>query len=177
MDELELQRRIADAQSGDKEALQFIFDSFKPFRHKLAQGFMGKGIDPDDVMQQVDLEFMEAVMAYDGESENSAIKYVTVRTKLNVLNFYRREIRYLDRNVPSGLSDVSQDDDSHSDTYMQMLSDVKLMLHNNNDFDDIDRAIIALRVDEGLTYDEIADRVGMSKSGIQYRLSRLKKLF
>lgn len=94
---------VSAAQRGDKNSLDVLFNDFKPFRHNLASAYVNKGLDIDDVIQQVDYLFIKAVLDYNPELDDNPIRHITASTRQRMYSTYRKELLYKKRHLPKGL--------------------------------------------------------------------------
>jgi RNA polymerase sigma factor (sigma-70 family) len=81
-----------------KKALEQIMETLKPFRYALAKKFANKGVEFDDIAQQIDLKLIEAIYDYDEKKDPSAIRHLVSKTRNGIWNYYRKEMNYFDEN-------------------------------------------------------------------------------
>lgn len=79
-----------------KEAVAIVLEQLKPFRYSLAKRFYNKGVDFDDIVQQIDLKLLEAIHDYDESRDPSALRHLVSKARNGVWNFYRKEMCYFD---------------------------------------------------------------------------------
>lgn len=77
-----------------KAATEIVFELLKPFRYALAKKFANKGVDFDDIAQQIDLKLLEAIHDYDEEKDPSALRHLVSKARNGVWNYYRKEMNY-----------------------------------------------------------------------------------
>jgi RNA polymerase sigma factor (sigma-70 family) len=82
-----------DAQE-KKDYLEEIFEMLKPFRHALVWRFAKKGVDFDDIIQEIDLKLIEAIYDYDKTLATSAFRHLVSKTRNGIWNYYRKEMHY-----------------------------------------------------------------------------------
>mgnify|MGYP000129397019 CR=1 FL=1 len=182
LNEQEIRRLIAEAQQGDAVALERIFREFKPFRYNLARRFMGKGIENEDVMQEVDCAFIESVLDYDPSFNSPPKLHIVSKTSRCVLGFYRKELLHRNRFVPRGL--LSEDDIY----WKALMASTASRQHPSFDVDDsrvdiavflekldpFDRVVFELAFEHGFTQCEIAESLGTYRSKVQRSLATTK---
>ncbi len=79
-----------------KLAVEYIYEKLKPFRYALARKFANKGVEFDDITQQIDLKLLEAIYDYDETKDPSALRHLVSRTRNGIWNYYRKEMNYFD---------------------------------------------------------------------------------
>lgn len=79
-----------------KEAIETILEQLKPFRYALAKKFANKGVEFDDIAQQIDLKLVEAIYDYDDAKDPSALRHLVSKTRNGIWNYYRKEMNYFD---------------------------------------------------------------------------------
>lgn len=76
------------------EAMEQIYKKLEPFRFALAKKFANKGVEFDDLTQQIDLKLIEAICDYDSEKDPSALRHLVSRVRNGIWNYYRKEMNY-----------------------------------------------------------------------------------
>jgi RNA polymerase sigma factor (sigma-70 family) len=79
-----------------KEAISKIIEMLKPFRYALAKKFANKGVEFDDIAQQIDLKLIEAIYDYDEKKDPNALRHLVSKTRNGIWNYYRKEMNYFD---------------------------------------------------------------------------------
>lgn len=97
---------VIEAQRGQQDALEKLLNVFSGFRGSLYRLFASKGIDNDDVSQQIDLFFIESVMTYNPDKDPNPIRHILYKTKYDVWNYYRKEMGYFDDSKRVDLRDT-----------------------------------------------------------------------
>lgn len=80
-----------------KRLVYQILEQFKPFRRSLASRFFQKGVDFDDIIQQIDLKLIEAIYDYDPNKDPYPIRHITSRANNGIWNYYRKEMHYFNK--------------------------------------------------------------------------------
>lgn len=81
-----------------KEYVGQIMESLRPFRYALAKKFANKGVEFDDIAQQIDLKLIEAIYDYDDKKDPSALRHLVSKARNGIWNYYRKEMNYFDEN-------------------------------------------------------------------------------
>jgi RNA polymerase sigma factor (sigma-70 family) len=79
-----------------QNAIQEIIDMLRPFRYALAKKFANKGVEFDDIAQQIDLKLIEAIYDYDEKKDPSALRHLVSKARNGMWNYYRKEMNYFD---------------------------------------------------------------------------------
>ncbi|WP_336784151.1 sigma-70 family RNA polymerase sigma factor [Paenibacillus illinoisensis] len=96
-------------------AVNYIYEKLKPFRYALARKFANKGVEFDDITQQIDLKLLEAIYDYDEAKDPSALRHLVSRTRNGIWNYYRKEMNYFDEDkITISLDALSLNSDMHS---------------------------------------------------------------
>lgn len=91
---------VMAVKAGDQAAMVELLQKFLPFRKSLA-AFWGKRLpkgpeaDWDDLKQQVDLAFIEAIHGYDPGLSREAVLHLFLATKWAVVKWYKRVLHPL----------------------------------------------------------------------------------
>lgn len=92
-----INKLVIDAQNGDQDAMEKLLRKLMPFRYAIARKYSNKGVDFDDIAQQIDLKLIEAVYDYEESKDPSALRHLTSRVKNGIWNFYRKEMNYFNK--------------------------------------------------------------------------------
>lgn len=79
-----------------KALIGSILSTLEPLRYALARKFSSKGVEFDDIVQQIDLKLIEAIYDYNAELDPSALRHLAARARNGIWNFYRKEMNYFD---------------------------------------------------------------------------------
>src|SRR5690606_527315 len=93
-------------------------------RKSLAGKFAGKGVDFDDICQQIDLKLIEGICDYDETLDSSAIRHITSKARNGIWNYYRKEMDYFNEDRKTISLDYGYSVELNG--YSQKLEDVKL---------------------------------------------------
>lgn len=176
MDESKVLLLIRQSQSGDRVALEILMDQFYPFRKVLVQRFSDKGIDNDDLSQQIDLFFIESILLYDSKKDKSPIRHIVSKTKRDTWTYYRKEMNYFvyddfvqwtdDDSDTNPLSIQTKEDDVVDEIVIRQAIDLIPERY---------RYIVELYYFESLTQQEIAERLGIDQSNVNRALKRARE--
>jgi RNA polymerase sigma factor (sigma-70 family) len=126
-------------------ALEDILNQFEPFRKSLTKKFAGKGVDFDDICQQIDLKLIEGIWDYDEELDPSAIRHITSKARNGIWNYYRKEMDYF-----------------NDERKTVSLDNVHIKIHNNGIIEEIvDTYGLGVYSNSAMEFDEdaIIDRI------------------
>jgi RNA polymerase sigma factor (sigma-70 family) len=120
--EKEINQLVELAQTTEGEircdALERICKKLKPFRFSLAKRFANKGVEFDDIVQQIDLKLIEAILDYDSSKDPSALRHLISRARNGVWNYYRKEMNYFDVDkTPISLDSKRINPHNHNEEY------------------------------------------------------------
>lgn len=157
---------VRKAQQGDKESLSVLFDQFLPFRISLARQFAGKGVDRDEIKQQVDLFFIEAILGYDESKDPSPVRHITLKTRADIWGYYRREYRNEMRNV-SWTNQEAESPINFDDIINRIdVQDALLKLSK------MQRTVVLMYFYDGMNQYMIAQELGINQSNVSRLLHR-----
>jgi RNA polymerase sigma factor (sigma-70 family) len=103
--EIEINRSVYLVQNSTgeerKKAMEQVYKKLKPFRFGLARRFANKGVEFDDIVQQIDLKILEAIIDYDDSKDASALRHLISKARNGIWNYYRKEMNYFDSDKKS----------------------------------------------------------------------------
>jgi RNA polymerase sigma-70 factor, ECF subfamily len=107
-------------------------------------------------------------------TSGSEIRNETIRAYLFTIarNLYLRGLQRSNRFVP--LDEVPEDRMAAADTAADTRFDLERISELLQGFPEIDRTLIILRADDGLSYDELARVTGLSLASVKVRLFRAR---
>jgi len=92
--------KIIQSASADKNlkkiAIENVLEIMRPLRLSLLNKFVNKGVESDDLLQQIDLIMIESLYDYDETKDKSALRHIVYRAKNGIWNYYRKEMNYFD---------------------------------------------------------------------------------
>lgn len=100
------------------ERVEILLKLLKPFRFSLGKKFGNKGIEFEDICQQIDLIIIEAIADYDSSKDPSSLRHITSRARNGIWNYYRKEMYYFDESKKTiSLEFYCGDGDEESTSY------------------------------------------------------------
>jgi RNA polymerase sigma-70 factor (ECF subfamily) len=151
---------------GEAEAMRQVYERYADDVYRVALRLTGSSADAYDVTHDVFLGLPEAVQRYDPERPFPAwLQGVTVRTAQMRLRTARRRREVA---LPALRSLPAR---SHQDAVVDRLTLEKALDELSADL----RSVVVLREVEGLSYQEIADLLGINKSAVAVRLHRARR--
>lgn len=167
--EKEVAKLVEESQQNNKESLNKLFDVFKPFRYNLASKYVDKGVDYDDICQQVDMFFVMSVLDYDSNLCDSPVLHITSKTRRMISDYYRRELLYQKRFSFYGLS-------YNIEGQLVYEQDNNWILYEEvEDFTELERDVFDLYVKCDLTQAEVAEILGYSREWIRDIFAKIKE--
>ena len=151
---------------GEAEAMRQVYERYADDVYRVALRLTGSSADAYDVTHDVFLGLPEAVQRYDPERPFPAwLQGVTVRTAQMRLRTVRRRREVA---LPALRNLAAR---SHQDAVVDRLTLEKALDDLSADL----RSVVVLREVEGLSYQEIADLLGINKSAVAVRLHRARR--
>lgn len=189
--ELRDEELIRQAGGGDPSALAALFGRHrdrleKMVRVRLHRSLQGR-VDPEDVLQEVYLDLAAQVPHYPGPAEMPPFLWLRILTGQRLTRLHRRHLgaamRAAGREVAVGRGDGTEADSaSLADQLVGRLTTASRVLARDErarivreaieSLEPADREIIALRGLEGLTNNEVAASLGLSKAAASNRYVR-----
>lgn len=141
---------------------------YKPLVHRICYRYTKNREESDDLTQDVFLKIFSVYGGFEGNSQPSTWLYrVTTNHCLDYLRWKKRQAEIL-----SGYGDELL---SQKNSLVALESPLKRLLNRLMDeMDDVNKQVVFLRFDVGLTHDEIADVCGVSRVAITKRLAKFK---
>jgi len=166
---------IKECKAGSISAFEEIVKIYRERIYKLVYNIIGNFEDADDVSQEVFIRAYRSVKTFRGDASVSTwLRRIAINVSINHI---KRESKH--QKNREFLSDVD---------FESLLSDVhtipdiietKELAHKINEsirsLSLNERVIFVLRVQQGLSYQEIADSTGCSQGTVMSRLSRARK--
>ena len=160
---------IGPAPSPD-EVLRILITDHAPAMYRLARSIMGDGALAEDVVQE---SLMKAWQAAGSLHEDSALRSwalrITHNTAISALRKRREELR-----DPVMLPETSQGAGTDRQVAGRMMVDELLAALDT--LDPLTRSIVILREVEDMTYEDIAEALGIALPTVKTRLFRARKL-
>ncbi|WP_207511118.1 RNA polymerase sigma factor [Longitalea luteola] len=130
--------------------------------HKICRLYRDSPQDQEDLFQEVIFKLWKSVPQFRGEAKFSSWMYrVALSTAIAVYRKKKPDIRYMPA-VPDSAENQAQPDENREQFFRAL-----------KQLNDADKALITLYL-EDLSYQEIAEIVGISESNVGVRLNRIK---
>ncbi|MBD0401829.1 RNA polymerase sigma factor [Flammeovirga sp. EKP202] len=145
-------------------------NSHKKIIYKIVNSYCKDVEDRKDLEQEIIIQLWNAFDKYNPEYKYSTWIY---RIALNVaISFYRKEKKWFTNNDFSSVESIySVVDDKEDETELD--HNIKLLQKFINDLDELNKALMLLYLEEK-SYEEIAEILGISKTNVSTKISRLK---
>lgn len=159
---------VSELREGSKDAYQLLFNRYAPRIFAFAKSYLKSREDAEELLQELFLKIWEIRATLD-DSKN--IKSLLFKICINLIyDFIRR------KNIEHAyLAFAGQNDQSNSDSTWHEVIYQDMLNHLNKLVDtmpDQRRLIFRLSKEEGLTNDEIAMRLQLSKRTVENQLYR-----
>ncbi|WP_281614380.1 sigma-70 family RNA polymerase sigma factor [Flammeovirga sp. SubArs3] len=145
-------------------------NSHKKIIYKIVNSYCQDIEDRKDLEQEIIIQLWNAFDKYNPEYKYSTWMY---RIALNVaISFYRKEKKWLANNDFSSVESIYSVVDENEDE-TELDNNIKLLQQFINDLDELNKALMLLYLEEK-SYVEIAEILGISKTNVATKISRLK---
>ncbi|GEN84770.1 DNA-directed RNA polymerase sigma-70 factor [Sporosarcina luteola] len=161
---------IKRLQSGKEDALDYIVDRYLPLLKSVVRQVLGplqREELIDECMNDVFLALWQNAKKFRGNDENAFKNWICAVAKYKAIDYYRKEARnfevtseYLEIPIQTAAEDEAEDT-------------VNELLHQ---LEPIDRQIFMMRYLLGFSAEETAERLNLSKSAVDNRVYRGKKI-
>jgi len=132
--------------------------------HKISRVYFDDPADREDVFQEMMFQLWRSFPAFQSKSKFSTWMY---RVCLNTAITFRRRTRPATERLEETHYQISQSDDTSQERSQMLFAAIARLSQ-------LDKAIITLYLDE-LSYEEIAEITGLSKSNVSVRIFRIKQ--
>ena len=134
--------------------------------HKVCRIYFADSDDRDDVLQEMMYQLFRSYGSFAGQSKFSTWMY---RVCLNTaLTYKRKNKKYATESLSDRHKQIPDRLTGNKD------DEVKMLLETIASLTPVNKAIVLLYLDD-LSYDEIANITGLTKSNVSVRLVRIKK--
>lgn len=156
--------------SGKKEKFIKLLDSNKRIIYKIVNSYCQDKDDRKDLEQEIVIQLWNSFGKYDSNYKYSTWMY---RIALNVaISFYRKQKKWQSKHTLH-LEESLLNIESEEKYNIELDENLKLLQQFINKLDELNKALILLYLD-GKKYEEIADVLGISKTNVATKISRLK---
>ncbi|MBN1415489.1 MAG: sigma-70 family RNA polymerase sigma factor [Bacteroidales bacterium] len=155
---------------GKKECFIELLDSNKRIIYKILNSFCRNQVDRKDLEQEITIQLWNSFDKYDSRNKYSTWMY---RIALNVaISFYRKQKSWQSRytSFPEESIFTIEDEDKYNS---ELDENLKILHQFINQLDELHKALMLLYLDEK-KHEEIADILGISKTNVATKISRLK---
>lgn len=167
---------LARALQNDQEAYAKIIHYFYPIISSISSSYFLTGGDRDDLMQEGLIGLYRAVCSYDAGKNDNFVKYAKICIHRSILTAIKADARLknsaLNSSLPLsdklGLQGESAEDAA---LHRERLLDVYERIED--ELTALERQVLSLFID-GLSYKEIADRLGKNPKAVDNALSRIR---
>ena len=174
--DLQLVRMVKD---GDGSAFEEISHRYRNFIHSVARRFCSEEDELCDFTQEGLLGLLSACKTFKEENGASFKNYTALCIKRRLISLKRKQSS--GASVPNSsmisIEDVEIPDRDNPDPEELIVSRERLdemLIQLKNSLSDMEVKVICLYL-QGLTYDEIAKKAGLSKKSVDNALQRIKR--
>ncbi len=181
-DEVELIQRV---QRGDKEAFRVLVERYQARAVRLAFTVVRERAEAEDVVQEAFVKAYLSIAEFENKSSfftwlyriivNMAIDFRRKRQRRGIEQSFDSPAQGADRNEEKPLSDVIPDEGPNPEAQFIGKHSLGVMKRSLDSLSEEHRVVVLLREIEGLSYDEIADSLGVAKGTVMSRLFYARK--
>lgn len=167
---------VKQAQNNDTQALDKLFKLFSRFRYKIYQRYAFKGVANKDILQAINLSFLEGVLCYDEGKFDNAIIFLTRKIQNDAWTFYRKEMYYGTRYGRPILTDdenLLEPKRALDEELIERENIDNVVIVNDavSNLSDVEKQILHWCFWDCLTYREIGEKLGgVSRQAVHQRL-------
>ena len=169
---------IKQLQSGDKRAFRELVEATQDHVYNTCFSFVKNKEDAEDIAQQVFIEVLRNVHKFRGDAKLSTWMYrIAVNRSLNHLKSVKRhhKVQSLDemvenkrmKDIPSTEDNLQDPEDEHTQRLEVLQKTIESLPENQ-------KIAITLNNFENLSYQEVADVMGISLSAVTALINRAK---
>jgi RNA polymerase sigma-70 factor (ECF subfamily) len=161
---------VARARSGDRAALEAIVRAHAPAVQAIVQGYVERG-EADDVAQEVFLRVVQGLPGFDGRARlGTWIFRVATNVGLNAARSRRRKPRPASLPEDAPLVAAGPEPGANLDAREERAAFLRALDALPDEF----RAVVVLRVHRGLSFEAIAEVLGIARPTAESRMARAK---
>ena len=147
-------------------------DTHKKIIYKIVNSYCQNKEDRKDLEQEIIIQLWNSFDKYNDEYKYSTWMY---RIALNVaISFYRKEKKWSVKNDfynEDSIFNLADEDENENETELDY--NIKLLQEFINNLNELNKALMLLHLEEK-PYDEIAEILGITKTNVATKISRLK---
>ncbi len=165
-------RNLSPMKANKKKRFITTIDAHKKIIYKIVNSYCRNKEDRKDLEQEIIIQLWNAFDKYNEDYKYSTWMY---RIALNVaISFYRKEKKWSVKNdFYSEDSIFSMADEDKNETQTAMDQNIKLLQEFISNLNELNKALMLLYL-EGKSYEEIAEILGITKTNVATKISRLK---
>ena len=149
-------------------------DTHKKIIYKIVNSYCHNKEDRKDLEQEIIIQLWNSFDKYNAEYKYSTWMY---RIALNVaISFTRKENRWYTKNKvcnENTIYNIIDEDETEINNKTELDDNIKLLQKFINDLNELNKALMLLYL-EDKSYDEIAKILGITKTNVATKISRLK---
>lgn len=162
---------VTDAAAGSESAFRVLYRRHVRPVYWLAHGLVGSTADAEDVTQETFLVAWRKISGFTLESD-SLLPWLATICRFQCANRVRRLARDRIHTSAALTDDVAADTDVAEDAVRRAL--VERILREVDTLSSLDQGIFRLCAADGFSYQEAADRLGVTHAVVRNRLSRIR---
>lgn len=149
------------------------FSEYRNLIFKIVKAYTNSPQDQDDLFQKISLQIWSSIPSFQGSAKETTWVY---RVALNTALVWKRTEKRKSKTFRTGILDLQEISQAKSncDKLSQNQQILDQMYDSIRQLPKAESSIVLLYLD-GLSYDEMADILGISKSNVGVRLNRAKK--
>jgi len=153
-----------------KEDFLEILKNHERILFKVSNAYCADPEDRKDIVQEMIIQLWNARNKFDPQYKLSTWIY---RIALNVaISHYRKSTKRKESSIEMHANIINISEDQSGEAFIE--ENLDRLQHFINEFDRLNKALILLYLEE-YSYEEIADILGISKTNVATKISRLKK--
>lgn len=164
---------VIKAQNNDSNSLTKLYESFAEFRENLYKFYYNKGVNSDDIRQEIDINFISAILDFDSSKSNSPTLHIVSKTRRKVFNWYQSELDYKRKNILCSSFFPTDDMIVYLDINLEYMDIIKDMINMPL----LEREVIYLYFGLDLTQEDVANELNISQSTVHRTLNKIKNKY
>jgi RNA polymerase sigma-70 factor (ECF subfamily) len=157
--------------SQKKEIFIKTIDAHKKIIYKIVNSYCANKEDRKDLEQEIIIQLWNSFDKYDANYKYSTWMY---RIALNVaISFYRKEKKWSTKSVYYNEASIFNMEEEDSPEESELTYHLKLLQDFIQQLNELNKALMLLYLEEK-SYDEIADILGITKTNVATKISRIK---
>lgn len=162
---------VQQARSGDTAAEETLVRQYTRFAENCARAFYLQGGDSDDLTQEGMLGLMSAIRSYEPHRGASFKTFALLCIRRRIYSALRK---YSNRAEGTDEPETANDIPAPEDEYITREHNRELLDGLASNMSGLEKQILSLYLD-GLSYGEIADRIGKSAKSVDNAIQRIRR--